>query len=181
MHFSDFIDFDSILIDQELMSIECGDIFKNTEQYCYHACDQKIKYSKRKQYDELFDEALLINDFVDLNYHFVQRQADKLNISFMEIKEKYYQSDKYLLCCIQIICDDANYDSDITFICLVSLETKLFITVGSRNSHPFVQTSTFGYNNSDGSGPDFEFADTAESSLSQLQTYYYKFCDNMYH
>ena len=86
-----------------------------------------------------------------------------------------------MLCCVEIICDDEDYDCDVIFISLIDLITIQFVTIGCRNSHPFIISSTFTYNNSDGSGPYISFPTDSYDALGAMQTYYDKFCDNCYH
>lgn len=177
MSFGDYIDFKSILDDLYLENVECGYVFKNKNDNYYQVCDQKITSKYKKPYNEMIFDAL-DTEYAQHDHNYLQKHLNDTQIKWEIYDEKYYESDNYLLCYFEIGNDEES--TGVALICLISLKEKKFMVVGTTG-HPFVTTSTFQYNNSDGSGPDFKFGTTPKDLLDALEKYYDSFCNNKYH
>lgn len=64
--------------------------------------------------------------------------------------------------------------------CSGVVNKDIYLIVGCIRQHPFIVTDTFTYDNSDGSGPDFE-ANNENDILNNLEKYFKEFCDDIHH
>lgn len=66
---------------------------------------------------------------------------------------------------------------------IILRKDKEYVIVGEAGSHPLIYTSSFSYDNSDGSGPGIQLSsdDTARDLITKANKYYLRFCLNSYH
>jgi hypothetical protein len=80
-----------------------------------------------------------------------------------------------------LIKTDNDGDSNNEF--MIALNNTDYLIVGVNNTHPFILTNDFIYDNSDGSGPEYMVKKKYDVNniITQFQKYYKEFCDNDYH
>lgn len=73
------------------------------------------------------------------------------------------------------------YDN-IKFYGLMKINTKEYVFVGNEGYHPFIESHSFAYGNSDGSGPELNYdSHDDQELLCQMQHYYKEFMADEYH
>lgn len=173
-----YIDFESIIIDREGLSIEEGSVFmpymKRRQQNWF--CDQPVKQNLYLAYEKFINEVSRLK-FIKRDYIYLleakgEKDSDK------EFEEHYFETKngKYLLYAFILpFCDTE-------LIGLMDMTTTKYVVLGCRFSHPFVHTNDFSYNNSDGSGPEIITKVTPKNLITCLQKYYEGFCGaNSFH